>query len=229
MSALDLSLEDLIKQRAKPAQKTAKAKPRRAAARGGGKKTVVRKKTAGKRPRDARGSIFDRLGNADGAKTVEVRNVPYDVLESELRRLFEACGTIKACRMALDASGRSFGRATITFANPRGGARGPGREDALRRRDARRSGARGPPGDGAAGHSRRRRGADRQRPRGPLRHGARRPRPRPGARRPRSQEGRTRGSPRPRPRAHGHGGLVDTARLSAFFLGSRCYRLALTC
>ena len=119
MSALDLSLEDLIKQRAKPAQKTAKAKPRRAAARGGGKKTVVRKKTAGKRPRDARGSIFDRLGNADGAKTVEVRNVPYDVLESELRRLFEACGTIKACRMALDASGRSLGRATITFANPR--------------------------------------------------------------------------------------------------------------
>ena len=118
MSALDLSLEDLIKQRAKPAQKTAKAKPRRAAARGG-KKTVVRKKTAGKRPRDARGSIFDRLGNADGAKTVEVRNVPYDVLESELRRLFEACGTIKACRMALDASGRSLGRATITFANPR--------------------------------------------------------------------------------------------------------------
>ena len=80
MSALDLSLEDIIKQRAKPAQKTAKAKPRRAAARGGGKKTVVRKKTAGKRPRDARGSIFDRLGNADGAKTVEVRNVPYDVL-----------------------------------------------------------------------------------------------------------------------------------------------------
>ena len=120
MSALDLSLEDLIKQRAKPAQKTAKAKPWRAAARGGGKKkTVVRKKTAGKRPRDARGSIFDRLGNADGAKTVEVRNVPYDVLESELRRLFEACGTIKACRMALDASGRSLGRATITFANPR--------------------------------------------------------------------------------------------------------------
>ena len=120
MSALDLSLEDLIKQRAKPAQKTAKAKPRRAAARGGGKKkTVVRKKAAGKRPRDARGSIFDRLGNADGAKTVEVRNVPYDVLESELRRLFEACGTIKACRMALDASGRSLGRATITFANPR--------------------------------------------------------------------------------------------------------------
>ena len=118
MSALDLSLEDIIKQRAKPAQKTAKAKPRRAAARGG-KKTVVRKKTAGKRPRDARGSIFDRLGNADGAKTVEVRNVPYDVLESELRRLFEACGTIKACRMALDASGRSLGRATITFANPR--------------------------------------------------------------------------------------------------------------
>ena len=118
MSALDLSLEDIIK-RAKPAQKTAKAKPRRAAARGGGKKTVVRKKTAGKRPRDARGSIFDRLGNADGAKTVEVRNVPYDVLESELRRLFEACGTIKACRMALDASGRSLGRATITFANPR--------------------------------------------------------------------------------------------------------------
>ena len=120
MSALDLSLEDIIKQRAKPAQKTAKAKPWRAAARGGGKKkTVVRKKTAGKRPRDARGSIFDRLGNADGAKTVEVRNVPYDVLESELRRLFEACGTIKACRMALDASGRSLGRATITFANPR--------------------------------------------------------------------------------------------------------------
>ena len=120
MSALDLSLEAIIKQRAKPAQKTAKAKPRRAAARGGGKKkTVVRKKTAGKRPRDARGSIFDRLGNADGAKTVEVRNVPYDVLESELRRLFEACGTIKACRMALDASGRSLGRATITFANPR--------------------------------------------------------------------------------------------------------------
>ena len=117
MSALDLSLEDIIKQRAKPVQ-TAKAKPRRAAARGG-KKTVVRKKTAGKRPRDARGSIFDRLGNADGAKTVEVRNVPYDVLESELRRLFEACGTIKACRMALDASGRSLGRATITFANPR--------------------------------------------------------------------------------------------------------------
>jgi len=117
MSALDLSLEDIIKQ-AKPVQKTAKAKPRRAAARGG-KKTVVRKKTAGKRPRDARGSIFDRLGNADGAKTVEVRNVPYDVLESELRRLFEACGTIKACRMALDASGRSLGRATITFANPR--------------------------------------------------------------------------------------------------------------
>ena len=120
MSALDLSLEDIIKRRAKPAQKTAKAKPRRAAARGGGKKkTVGRKKTAGKRPRDARGSIFDRLGNADGAKTVEVRNVPYDVLESELRRLFEACGTIKACRMALDASGRSLGRATITFANPR--------------------------------------------------------------------------------------------------------------
>ena len=120
MSALDISLEELIKQRTKPAQKTAKAKPRRAAARGGGKKkTVVRKKTAGKRPRDARGSIFDRLGNADGAKTVEVRNVPYDVLESELRRLFEACGTIKACRMALDASGRSLGRATITFANPR--------------------------------------------------------------------------------------------------------------
>ena len=118
MSALDLSLEDIIKLRAKPVQKTAKAKPRRAAARGG-KKTVVRKKTAGKRPRDARGSIFDRLGNADGAKTVEVRNVPYDVLESELRRLFEACGTIKACRMALDASGRSLGRATITFANPR--------------------------------------------------------------------------------------------------------------
>ena len=118
MSALDISLEELIKQRTKPAQKTAKAKPRRAAARGG-KKTVVRKKTAGKRPRDARGSIFDRLGNADGAKTVEVRNVPYDVLESELRRLFEACGTIKACRMALDASGRSLGRATITFANPR--------------------------------------------------------------------------------------------------------------
>ena len=45
--------------------------------------------------------------------------MPYDVLESELRRLFEACGTIKACRMALDASGRSLGRATITFANPR--------------------------------------------------------------------------------------------------------------
>ena len=169
MSALDLSLEDIIKRRAKPAQKTAKAKPRRAAARGGGKKTVVRKKTAGKRPRDARGSIFDRLGNADGAKTVEVRNVPYDVLESELRRLFEACGTIKACRMALDASGRSLGRAAVTFANPREAQAAR----TLRRRDARRSGARGPPGDGAAGHSRRRRGADRQRPRGPLRHARR--------------------------------------------------------
>ena len=120
MSALDLSLEDIIKQRAKPAQKTAKAKPRRAAARGGGKKTVVRKKTAGKRPRDARGSIFDRLGNADGAKTVEVRNVPYDVLESELRRLFEACGTIKACRSCgAAASGRVGAAAAAIAGSPR--------------------------------------------------------------------------------------------------------------
>ena len=116
MSALDLSLEEIIKQRTQKTANSGAKKPR--AARGDGKKTV-RKQTAGKRPRDARGSIFDRLGNADDAKTVEVRNVPYDVLESELRRHFEACGKIKTCRIASNASGRSLGRATITFANPR--------------------------------------------------------------------------------------------------------------
>lgn len=116
MSVLDLSLEEIIKQRTQKTANSGAKKPR--AARGDGKKTA-RKKTAGKRPRDARGSIFDRLGNADDAKTVEVQNVPYDVLESELRRLFEACGKIKTCRIASNASDRSLGRATITFANPR--------------------------------------------------------------------------------------------------------------
>ncbi|EGB02209.1 hypothetical protein AURANDRAFT_69095 [Aureococcus anophagefferens] len=135
MSALDISLDDIIKQRQpqkKPAPK--KAPPPRAApkARGGAGTQQRRQQTqnARKQQRGAaadrrrgmdvddrgggRASIFERLGGAaaDDA-TVTVRNVP-----SELQELFAKVGKA-AVSVAYDASGRSKGSATVSFANAR--------------------------------------------------------------------------------------------------------------
>ena len=212
MSALDLSLEDIIKQRAKPAQKTAKAKPRRAAAR-----------AAERRPWSA------RKPRASGPATRAARSSTASETRTARRR--SRCETCRTTSPSPSSAGFSrpaeqlkhvgwrstrpagpSARATITFANPREAQAARTRYDGEtldgRALEVRLATARpGTRGGGAA-------------PTGNVREGpsARRSpeaRPRPGARRPRSQEGRTRGSPRPRPRAHGHGQPVDTARLSA--------------
>jgi len=44
---------------------------------------------------------------------VRCANLPYDVLEKDLRELFSSVGKVVACQVQYDASGRSTGKATV--------------------------------------------------------------------------------------------------------------------
>uniref|UniRef100_A0A7S3K5J2 RRM domain-containing protein n=1 Tax=Aureoumbra lagunensis TaxID=44058 RepID=A0A7S3K5J2_9STRA len=72
-------------------------------------------------------TIFERLGPRQGqidpAKSIFVSNIPYDVLEKELRQLFGSIGRVVDVIVEYDNSGRSKGKATIQMDNSKNALR----------------------------------------------------------------------------------------------------------
>ncbi|CAN0040767.1 unnamed protein product, partial [Choristocarpus tenellus] len=60
-------------------------------------------------------SILDRLGDKVGSTAIRVSNLNYDVMEEDVRELFQHVGKIEQCEVKFDKSGRSEGEATLLF------------------------------------------------------------------------------------------------------------------
>ncbi|CAN0311377.1 unnamed protein product, partial [Discosporangium mesarthrocarpum] len=60
-------------------------------------------------------SILDRLGERVTPVAIRVSNLNYDVMEEDIRELFQHVGKIEQCNVKFDKSGRSEGEATIVF------------------------------------------------------------------------------------------------------------------